>query len=92
MTRRVVITGIGAVTPIGTGAQGLWDGAMRGESAVRTITLFDSEPFATHIAAEVPDFDPEDWFDRKRQKRLDRYSMLALSSARMAIELSLIHI
>lgn len=86
MRRRVVITGIGAVTPIGTGAQGLWDGAMRATSAVRTITLFDSSPFTTHVAAEVPDFDPDAWFDRKRLKRLDRYSMFALAAAKMAIE------
>ncbi|HEY3269119.1 MAG TPA: beta-ketoacyl-ACP synthase II [Armatimonadota bacterium] len=86
MKRRVVISGIGAVTPIGTGREGLWDGAMAAKSGVRSITLFDASPFNSQIAAEVPDFDPSAWFDHKRLKRLDRYSLFALASAKMALE------
>lgn len=83
--RRVVITGVGAVTPIGTGAEGLWQGLERRTSAVRTITRFDPTPFRSHIAAEIPDFVPGDHLDAKRAKRLDRFSQLAVSSARLAL-------
>lgn len=86
MKRRIAITGIGAVTPIGTGREGLWNGAMAGKSAVRAITRFDASPFNSQIAAEVPNFDPDAWFDRKRQRRLDQYSMFALASAMMAVK------
>ncbi len=83
--RRVVVTGVGAVTPIGTGADGLFAGLRAGRSAVRTITRFDPSPFRTHIAAEIPDFRPEDHLDRKRARRYDRYSQLAVTAATLAI-------
>ena len=86
MTRRVVVTGIGAVTPIGTGADGLWAGLQRGTSAVRTITRFDHAMFKSHIAAEVPDFDVTRWVDERRARRLDRNSAFAIASAHLAIE------
>lgn len=82
----IVVTGIGAVTPIGTGAEGLWAGAMAGRSAVRRITRFDPCPFATHIAAEVRDFNPDAYIESKRVKRLDRYSQFAVAGARLALE------
>jgi len=84
--RRVVITGIGAVTPIGTAATGLWDGLEARTSAVRTISRFDPTPFRSRIAAEIPDFRPQDHLDAKRAKRLDRFSQLAVTSARFALE------
>ena len=83
--RRVVITGVGAVTPIGTGADDLWAGLGRRSSAVRTITRFDPAPFRSHIAAEIPDFRPQDHLDAKRAKRLDRFSQLAVTCARLAL-------
>jgi len=83
--RRVVITGIGAVTPIGTAAAGLWAGLEARTSAVRTITRFDPTPFRSHMAAEIPDFRPQDHLDAKRAKRLDRFSQLAVTSARLAL-------
>ncbi len=83
--RRVVVTGIGAVTPIGDGADGLLAGLRAGRSAVRAITRFDPSPFRTHIAAEIPDFRPEDHLDRKRARRYDRYSQLAVTAATMAL-------
>ncbi len=83
--RRVVITGIGAVTPIGTTAAGLWDGLQARASAVRTLTRFDPTPFRSHMAAEIPDFRPQDHLDAKRAKRLDRFSQLAVTSARLAL-------
>jgi 3-oxoacyl-[acyl-carrier-protein] synthase II len=83
--RRAVITGVGAVTPIGTGAEGLWAGLTARVSAVRTITRFDPTPFRSKIAAEIPDFRPHDHLDAKRAKRLDRFSQLAVTSARFAL-------
>jgi 3-oxoacyl-[acyl-carrier-protein] synthase II len=83
--RRVVITGLGAVTPIGTGADGLWHGLEALTSAVREISRFDPTPFRSHIAAEIPDFRPQDHLDSKRAKRLDRFSQLAVTCARLAL-------
>jgi len=83
--RRVVITGVGAVTPIGTGADGLWRGLEARTSAVREISRFDPTPFRSHIAAEIPDFRPQDHLDNKRAKRLDRFSQLAVVCARLAL-------
>src|SRR5207249_502036 len=83
--RRVVITGVGAVTPIGTGADGLWAGLTARTSAVRELTRFDPTPYRSRIAAEIPDFRPQDHLDAKRAKRLDRFSQLAVTSARFAL-------
>lgn len=84
--RRVVITGIGAVTPIGTTKDGLWEGLRRERSAVGTLTAFDPSPFRSHNAAEVRDFVPTDHLEHKRAKRLDRFGQFAVTSARMAID------
>ena len=84
--KRVVITGIGCVTPIGIGASGLWEGLQRRESAVRTIDRFDPSPFRSHIAAQVNDFEPADYMERGRLKRLDRFAQFAVASSRMALE------
>lgn len=84
--RRVVVTGVGAVTPIGTGADGLWAGLEARASAVREITRFDPTPFKSRIAAEIPDFRPQDHLEAKRAKRLDRFSQLAVTSARLALQ------
>src|SRR5665213_3740947 len=71
--RRVVITGIGAITPIGSTKDAMWDGVLRERSAVRSLTRFDPSIFRSHNAAEVPDFDPNDFIESKRAKRLDRF-------------------
>ncbi len=84
--RRVVITGIGCVTPIGTGAQGLWSGLQRGRSAVRRIDRFDPSPFRSHIAAQVDDFDPMDYMEAARVKRTDRFAQFSVAAARLALE------
>ena len=84
--RRVVITGIGALTPIGTGAEGLWEGLKRRESAVQKISRFDPSPFRTRIAAQVNDFEPTDYMDRQRVKRTERYAQFSIAASRMAIE------
>ncbi len=84
--RRVVITGIGAVTPIGTTNDGLWEGIRRERSAVGSVTRFDPSPFRSHNAAEVNDFVPTDHLERKKAKRLDRFGQFSVASARMALE------
>ena len=84
--RRVAITGIGALTPLGQGRAALWEGVRRERSPVRRITRFDPTPFRSQIAAEVDGFDPLAWMDAKRARRLDRFSHFALASARMALE------
>jgi 3-oxoacyl-[acyl-carrier-protein] synthase II len=83
--RRVVVTGIGPVTPIGTGTEAFWIGLRARRSAVATMTRFDPSPFRTRIAAEVADFDPLDWFDARRARRLDRCSQFTLAAARLAL-------
>ncbi len=86
MKRRVVITGIGAVTPIGHGSRGLYDGLRRETSAIDRITRFDPEPFPSKIAGEVRDFDAAAYLEPRRLRRLDRYSQFAVACARMALE------
>jgi 3-oxoacyl-[acyl-carrier-protein] synthase II len=83
--RRVAVTGIGAITPIGSGRKGLWSGIREGRSAVQRITRFDPSPFRSQVAAQVNDFDPLDHFDATRARRLDRYSQLALAAAQGAV-------
>ena len=84
--RRVVVTGVGCVTPIGIGARALADGLRAARSAVRTITRFDASPFRSRIAAEVPDFRPQDFLEAKRAKRFDRFSQFAVVAAQLALE------
>jgi 3-oxoacyl-[acyl-carrier-protein] synthase II len=83
--RRVVITGIGAITPIGSTRDGLWDGVLRERSAVRSLTRFDPSIFRSHNAAEVPDFDPNDFIESKRARRLDRFGQFSVAAAKQAI-------
>ncbi len=85
MKRRVAITGLGAITPIGTSASGLWDGLRAQRSAVREITRFDPSIFKSHIAAEVNDFVPTDHLEQKRAKRLDRFGQFSVATARLAL-------
>ena len=84
--RRVVVTGIGAITPVGNGADGLWGGVMADASAVRTIDRFDATPFPSRIAAQVDGFNPADHLDARRARRLDRFSALTVAASRMAFE------
>jgi 3-oxoacyl-[acyl-carrier-protein] synthase II len=83
--RRVAVTGIGAVTPIGHGAEGLWAGVLANRSAVRVVDRFDASPFPSRIAAQIDDFRPLDHLDAKRARRLDRFSQITVAAARMAI-------
>ena len=83
--RRVVITGIGAITPIGTTQDGLWSGLQRQRSAVRSLTRFDPSPFRSHNAAEINDFFPRDHLDQRKAKRLDRFAQFSVVGAQMAL-------
>ncbi|MEO7102102.1 MAG: beta-ketoacyl-ACP synthase II [Gemmatimonadaceae bacterium] len=83
--RRVVITGIGAITPIGSTKDEMWEGILRERSAVRSLTRFDPSIFRSHNAAEVADFDPNDFIDSKRARRLDRFGQFSVAAARQAL-------
>lgn len=83
--RRVVITGIGAITPIGTGREELWQGLRARRSAVGPVTRFDPTPFRSRIAAEIPDFHPSDFMEERRLRRLDRFGQLSIAAARLAL-------
>ncbi len=84
--RRVVVTGVGAVTPIGIGAKGLWEGVCAGRSGIRTITRFDTSQISTKVAAEIERFDPLDYLDGKIARRLDRFAQLGLVAADLALD------
>ncbi len=84
--RRVVITGLGPVTPIGIGVDAFWTGLRNARSAVRRVTRFDPSPFRSHVAAEIDGFDPTRWVDPRKAKRLDRCSLLSLGAARLALD------
>jgi 3-oxoacyl-[acyl-carrier-protein] synthase II len=86
MKRQVVVTGIGAVTPIGSSSRGLLDGIRRERSAIGRITCFDPSPFSSQVAGEVLEFDATPYVEPKRLRRLDRYSQFAVVCARMAFE------
>ena len=84
--RRVVITGVGVVTPIGTGREQFWDGLQEQVSKVGPITRFDPSPFRSHIAAQVEGFDPEDFMDRNRARRTERYAQFSIATSRLALQ------
>ena len=84
--RRVVVTGIGVISPIGTGKEKFFKSLKEGICGVDYITRFDTEGFDTKIAAEVKDFDPSGYFDRKECRRMDRFSQYAIAASKMAAE------
>jgi 3-oxoacyl-[acyl-carrier-protein] synthase II len=86
MRRRVVVTGLGVVSPIGVGHEAFWEGLAAGRPGVARISRFDPSGLATQIAAEVRDFDPGAYMDRKEVRRNDRFVQLAYAAARMAME------
>ncbi len=86
MARRVVITGLGMVTPLGIGVEGNWESVLKGKSGIGPITKFDASSFASQIAGEVKGFKSEDFLSRKDAKHLDVFIHYAIASARMAID------
>jgi 3-oxoacyl-[acyl-carrier-protein] synthase II len=85
MTRRVVVTGIGMVTPLGPDAATNWDALTNGRSGITRITKFDPSPYETQIAGEVKDFEPTKYMDRKEVRRTDRFTHLGVAAASQAI-------
>jgi 3-oxoacyl-[acyl-carrier-protein] synthase II len=83
--RRVVISGVGAITPIGIGIDDFWQGLRAGASAVGPVERFDPSPFKCHISAEVKDFHPGDFLEARRVRRLDRFSQFAVAATRLAL-------
>jgi 3-oxoacyl-[acyl-carrier-protein] synthase II len=86
MKRRVVVTGLGLITPLGTGIQKTWEGICKGASGIDRITTFDTADSPVQIAGEVKDFNPEDFIERKEIKKMDVFIQYALSAGSMAIE------
>ena len=82
--RRVVVSGIGMVTPLGNDPDTTWDNLLAGESGAGPITQFDASEYPVTFACELKDFDPTRWIERKQARRMDRFSQMALSAARMA--------
>lgn len=83
--RRVVVTGLGVISPIGTGKDAYWKALREGVSGVDTVTRFDVTDFATQIAAEVKDFDPTAFVDKKEAKRMDRFTQFAIGASSLAL-------
>lgn len=86
MKRRVVVTGVGPVTPIGTGKEEFWNNLIAGKSGVGIITRFDPTDFEVKIAGEVKDFDYTQFIDKKEGKRMDRVTHFAVAAAKLAVE------
>lgn len=84
MERRVVITGLGAITPIGNKVEEFWEGIKKGECGIDTITAFDVTDFKVKLAAEIKGYEPENYFDKREAKRLDKFSQYAMIAAREA--------
>jgi 3-oxoacyl-[acyl-carrier-protein] synthase II len=83
--KRVVVTGLGAVTPIGNNLTDYWEGLLSGRNGIAPITLFDASRHECRIAGEVKGFDPHDYLDRKEAKRMDRFSQLAIAASIQAL-------
>lgn len=86
MKRRVVITGVGVVSPLGNDADTFWKNLLEGKSGISRITSFDVTDYPTKIAGEIKDFNPEDYMDKKEIRRTDRFVQFGLAAAKMAVE------
>jgi 3-oxoacyl-[acyl-carrier-protein] synthase II len=84
--RRVVITGLGAVTPLGNDAETFWENLIAGRSGAAEITRFDHAPFLVHFGCELKDFDPTKWIEKRTARRMDRFAQMIVAAARMAEE------
>ena len=84
--KRVVVTGMGAITPLGNSIQEYWNGLINGVSGAAPITLFDASKFKTKFACEVKGFDPTQFMDRKEARKLDRFVQFALACASEAVK------
>src|SRR5690625_3753449 len=84
--RRVVVTGIGAVAPLGNDAEALWENIVAGKSGIDYITRVNKDDFPVHVAAEVKDFDAKNYMDRKEARRMDLFTQYAVAASKMAVE------
>jgi 3-oxoacyl-[acyl-carrier-protein] synthase II len=86
MCKRVVITGMGVISPVGIGLENFWNALIEGKSGIVPVTRFDTNGIATKIAGEVNDFEPKDYIDKKEVRRMDRFTQFAVSAALMAMK------
>src|SRR5215207_9586305 len=86
MNRRVVVTGIGLVSPVGNGTQANWDALCAGTSGIGTITRFDASGFATQFAGEVKGFDPLQFIEKKELKKMDIFIQFAVAASQYAVD------
>jgi 3-oxoacyl-[acyl-carrier-protein] synthase II len=84
--RRVVVTGLGMISPLGVGNEPTWQGLIEGRSGIGPITKFDASAYAARIAGEVKGFDPENWIEKKEVKKSDTFIHYAVVAAQMAVE------
>ena len=84
MSKRVVITGMGMVSPLGNDVETSWSRLLAGESGAAEITAFDHTDYNVHFACELKDFDPKTWIDHKTARRMDRFAQMILAAARQA--------
>src|SRR5919107_1896932 len=83
--KRVVVTGIGALTPLGNNLDDFWDGLVNGVSGANLITLFDASKFKTKFACEIKNFEPTDFLDKKEARKIDRFSQIAIIASDQAV-------
>jgi 3-oxoacyl-[acyl-carrier-protein] synthase II len=83
---RVVITGLGSITPIGIGKENYWNSLLAGKSGIGYITRFNTENHDTKVAAEINEFNPLDFFEKKEAKRMDRFAQFAVAATKLALE------
>ncbi len=86
MERRVLVTGMGAITPLGIGVEAAWEGMRSGRSGISKITLFDASGFSSQIAGEVSDFDPTLWMEQREVRHTDRFVQFAIAAGAMAVQ------
>lgn len=86
MKKRVVVTGLGVIAPVGIGKDNFWQALVQGKSGIKPITRFDASELPTRIAGEVRDFEPADYLDKKEARRMDRFAQFAVAASKMAIE------
>ncbi|MFA6309703.1 MAG: beta-ketoacyl-ACP synthase II [Clostridia bacterium] len=86
MERRVVITGMGTITSLGTKVDEFWDAIKEGKNGISKVERFDTTNYVTKVAAEIKDFEPSDYMDRKEAKRMDRYIQFAMAASKTAVE------
>ena len=86
MERRVVVTGLGAITPIGNNVEEFWKGIKENKCGIAQITEFDTEKFKVKLAGEVKEYNPEEHFDKRSCKRLDKFSQFAIIASREAMK------